>query len=108
MGRRGLSFTLLLATGMLSVGVNSVQAQSAFPNGQIVTPSSGIARPEDVGVRARTTIKLFIPAGGPTNITPPSPAQGVTPEEAPPLSGLYTWNTPASLACVYRLVSLSR
>ncbi|MBV8088183.1 MAG: S53 family peptidase [Alphaproteobacteria bacterium] len=104
MGRRGLSFTLLLATGMLSVGVNSVQAQSAFPNGQIVTPSSGIARPEDVGVRARTTIKLFIPAGGPTNITPPSPAQGVTPEEAPPLSGLYTWNTPASLACVYRLV----
>jgi hypothetical protein len=80
------------------------QAQRAVSDGQLVTPTSGIARPEDAGVRARTTINLFIPAAEPANITPPSPRLSAAPEELPPLSGLYTWNTPASLACVYRLV----
>jgi kumamolisin len=107
-GRPGLSLALLLgtalATGVLSFSADPVQAQRAFSGGQLVTPSSGIARPEDVGVRARTTIKLYIPAGQSTNISPPSPQQSAASEELPPLSGLYTWNTPASLACVYRLV----
>jgi subtilase family serine protease len=74
------------------------------PAGQIVTPSSSIARPEDVGTRARTTIKLFIPADGLASIVPPSPLSAATPEDLPPFPGLYAWNTPASLACVYRLV----
>jgi subtilase family serine protease len=107
-GRRGLSLALLLGstltTGMLSVSVNPAQAQRTLPDGQMVTPPSGIARPEDAGVRARTTIKLFTPADGPVNISPPSPRNGAVPEELPPFPGLYTWNTPASLACVYRLV----
>jgi kumamolisin len=108
MGRQGLSLALLLgpavATGMVSFSANPAQAQRAVSDGQLVTPSSGIARPEDAGVRARTIIKLFIPAGEPANITPPSPRHSAAPEELPPLSGLYTWNTPASLSCVYRLV----
>jgi kumamolisin len=108
MGRRGLSLTLLLspalAIGMLTFSANPSQAQQVLSNGQIVTPPSGIAGPEDLGVRARTTVKFFIPAGEPTDVTPPSARHGATPEELPPVSGLYTWNTPASLACVYRLV----
>jgi kumamolisin len=107
-GRRGLSFAILLgpslATGMLSFPASPAPAQQAFPDGQIVTPTSGIVHPEDVGVRAHTTVKLFVPSEGPGNITPPSPGHAAVPEELPPLSGLYTWNTPASLACVYRLV----
>jgi kumamolisin len=108
MERRRLLLTLVLwpvlTNGIIGFPVDRAEAQGALPNFEVVTPPSGIARPEDAGVRARTTIKLFMPAGGPANITPPSPRQGAAPQELPPFSGLYTWNTPASLACVYRLV----
>jgi hypothetical protein len=107
MERRRLLLTLVacsaLASGFSFSGGHA-ETHSAMPRGQIVSPSSSIAHPEDAGVRVHTTVKLFVPAGGRATITPPSPLHGVTPEELPPFPGLYSWNTPASLACVYRLV----
>src|SRR5262249_13902037 len=108
MERRRLWLTLLLclalASGTLSFPANCAEAQRALPDGRVETPASSIARPEDAGSRAHTTIKLFIPTSGPANIAPPSPLQAASLDELPPYPGLYSWNTPASLACVYRLV----
>jgi len=107
MERRRLLLTLVacsaLASGFSFSG-GQAETHSALPKGQIVSPSSSIVHPEDAGVRVHTTVKLFVPAGGRASITPPSLLHGVTPEELPPFPGLYSWNTPASLACVYRLV----
>jgi len=107
MERRRLLLTLVacsaLASGFSFSG-GQAETHSALPKGQIVSPSSSIVHPEDAGVRVHTTVKLFVPAGGRASITPPSLLHGDTPEELPPFPGLYSWNTPASLACVYRLV----
>ena len=108
MGTRCLSRALLLCSALAiwtaCLYADRAEARSAWPEGQVVTPQSSIARPEDVGIRAHSTINLFIPSGGPESIAPPSPSRTVAPAELPPLSGLYSWNTPASLACAYRLV----
>jgi subtilase family serine protease len=67
------------------------QMQMRSGGGTIFVPESSIARPEDVGKRARTFVRIFIPdAGLPINAAN-------TP------GGFY--ETPASLACVYKLVS---
>src|ERR1022692_2139107 len=62
--------------------------------GTIIVPESSIARPEDVGKRARTFVRIFIPDGG----LPISAAN--TP------GGFF--ETPASLACVYQLVTAAK
>lgn len=67
------------------------QMQMRSGGGTIFVPESSMARPEDVGKRARTFVRIFIPdAGLPINAAN-------TP------GGFY--ETPASLACVYKLVS---
>jgi len=65
-------------------------------NGTILTPASSLSRPEDLGLRAHTNIKIFVPA-----VLPSGP---VTPKNTPPYSGYY-FETPASLACGYDLVT---
>jgi kumamolisin len=57
------------------------------PAGTAVVPTSGVEHPEDVGVRAHTTYRIFVPRG------------------LEPTTGAPTGETPASLACVYRLVT---
>jgi len=87
MERRRLLLTLLLcsglAGGMLSFPANCAEAQRALPDGRVETPASSIARPEDAGSRAHTTIKLFIPTSGPANISPPSPLRAASLDELP-------------------------
>lgn len=61
--------------------------------GTIYVPESSIYRPEDVGKRARTFVRFFVPDGG-------LPLTANTP------GGFF--ETPASLACVYQLVSAAR
>ena len=63
------------------------------PQGTLVIPSSSIAQPPAPGqkVAAHTNVRVFIPAG-------------VKPDEAPPFPG-FGYETPASLACVYGLVT---
>lgn len=66
--------------------------------GTVITPESSVERPADIGIRAHTNVKLFIPEGG----LPQTAAQPLT--VGPPYSG-YFYETPASLACVYSLAS---
>lgn len=56
----------------------------------VVVPKSSLEKPGDIGVRAHTNIKLFVPDTG-------------KPEAGPPFAG-YGYETPASIACIYGLV----
>ncbi|MBV8133868.1 MAG: S53 family peptidase [Alphaproteobacteria bacterium] len=108
MERRCPSHLLLLcsaiAIGMANFYNDRAEAQPVRGEGQVVTPESGLVRPEDTGVRAHTHVKLFVPASGLGSVAPPSPSGAAAPGELPPVSGAYYSNTPASLACVYGLV----
>jgi subtilase family serine protease len=75
---------------------NAVVAQSGRHKGSVVIPSSSMERSRDAGERAHTNIQLFIPARG---LTSPRPLT-----VGPPYSG-YMYETPASVACVYRLAT---
>jgi kumamolisin len=108
MERRCPSHLLLLCSA-LAIGTanfynDRAEAQPTRAEGQVVTPESGVVQPGDTGSRARTNVKLVVPAGGPGSVAPPSPSPAAGPSELPPVSGAYYANTPASLACVYGLV----
>jgi kumamolisin len=75
--------------------------------GQVQIPDVSIEQPEDIGIRAHANVRVLVPSGGMDGIAPPSHAEvrmGVEPEESAPYSGYYFLETPASLACVYKLV----
>lgn len=76
----------------------SVAAQSPRMKSHIIIPSSSVASPGDPGSSAHTNLRLLMPDTGPLAIDP-----NVQPNELPPVPGLF-FETPASLACVYRLV----
>jgi subtilase family serine protease len=56
----------------------------------IVIPHSSQISPADLGLRAHTNVRFIVP-------------NGVSPTEAPPFTG-YGYETPASFACLYKLV----
>jgi len=59
--------------------------------GRLIVPSSSIENPADLGRRAHTNMRVFLP-------------DGYTPQTgAPPFAG-YFYETPASAACLYGLV----
>lgn len=60
-------------------------------SGTLVIPLSSRVNPEDRGIRAHTNLRFIVPATA-------------NPSEAPPYQG-YGYETPASLACIYRLVT---
>ena len=62
-------------------------ANAQVPRGHTIVPDSSIARPEDAGVRMHTNYRIFVPEEG---VAPPPQPAG---------------ETPASLGCVYGLVS---
>ena len=76
--------------------------------GRVVIPDSSIERPEDVGYRMHTNTRVFVPANRakwgaePSGLALPDVA-GLTPA-GPPFTG-YAFETPASLACLYGLVT---
>ena len=96
-----------LAIAMANFCSDRVNAEPTRAHGQIVTPDSGIVGSGGNASRARTNVKLLVPAGGLGSVAPPSPTGAADPEELPPISGVYYANTPASLACVYGLVPKS-
>jgi subtilase family serine protease len=59
--------------------------------GMLVVPASSQVKAEDRGLRAHTNVRFIIPAT-------------TSPMEAPPYGG-YSYETPASLACDYQLVT---
>lgn len=82
-------FILLSLFGLLIISLTIV----AYAQ-QVVIPSSSIQRPEDAGKRFHTNVRWL-------DYLPGAPS---APGEAPPFSG-YCIQTPASLGCIYGLVS---
>jgi kumamolisin len=86
----------------------AAQKASLAHKGRVVTPDSSIEREEDLGIRAHTHYRIFVPAdrakfGAEPNgyALPEGAAPAVT---GPPFSG-YAFETPASIACIYHLVT---
>jgi kumamolisin len=98
--------TLLPLIGALGASAaEGAYGQVASRGGHVETPESSIEQPEHIGARAHTNFKMFIPAaGGMANTQRPLSSPGTTPEIGPPYTG-YFFETPASLGCVYQLVS---
>ncbi len=82
--RRSIALPVIAAATLLLVIV-CVMPVAFAQDSRIVVPASSIVRPEDAGVRAHTNIIL--------NIGPDNSRLGST------------WETPASLACVYQVVT---
>jgi kumamolisin len=70
---------------------SSASAQNRPRGGNVIVPESSVERAEDRGLRAHTNILLLQPAGR------------ALPQAGPPASGLIA-ETPASLACIYKIV----
>jgi subtilase family serine protease len=79
------SIAAFAAAASLILVSTALNIQAQEEPGRIVVPSSSIERPEDAGLRAHTNIIL--------NLRPPTPGPGST------------WETPASIACVYQIVT---
>jgi len=105
--RRATVFTAALL--ILGSAISTpAQEPSLAHKGRVVTPESAIERPEDVGVRAHTPYRILVPAdrakwgAEPNSYALPDNAN---PEVVgPPFSG-YAYETPASIACIYGLVT---
>ena len=88
----------LLAIGTLLGGcANAALAQRIEPGGHtsVTIPASSVARPGDAGVRAHTNIRL---------LSFPGEFSEAPQTAGPPYSG-YFYEDPASLACIYNLVT---
>ena len=86
-------------SGLVSYGALRAKPIEVIPHvGTIVIPESSIEHAGDIGVRAHTHSRVLIPAEA---VEPP--AVGTASNSVNPL--LTTTETPASLACVYRLVT---
>jgi kumamolisin len=83
-------FMALTATGF---------CQAQGPEGSIVVPMSSIERAGDLGKRAHTNVSVFVPLDDFKSRRAVAAAAG-----GPPFSGLF-FETPASVACVYGLVT---
>jgi hypothetical protein len=115
----GLALAALLtataATAQLQMSEEKVATLTARAgSGQIVIPHSGIQRPDDIGIRARTLFKIFVPPGRPEGVVgfaqdeafPGGSLRDMTAKSIQPMSG-YNAETPASLACLYQLVTVT-
>ena len=84
---RNRTGALSAAAALLAFGLSiPAQAQNTPARGNVIVPSSSVARPEDAGLRAHTNLLIFVPDRS-------------QPEQS------FSGETPASLACVYKLVA---
>jgi kumamolisin len=106
--------TFVVICSLLSVAFVTLMAQPAaivpsapgshrIGTGRTVTPQSSIQRPEDIGLYARTHFLIYVPAGK-------VDAEGFSGSEVSgsgtPIAGYYA-ETPASLACLYKQVTVT-
>jgi subtilase family serine protease len=105
----GISLIVFLAAPVLYAQIEAREeltiATRLAGSSRIVIPQSGIQREEEIGFHSRTLFKIFVPAGRPDGVVGFSDSE-VTPEAVQPVSG-YVAETPASLACLYGLVTVS-
>jgi len=92
---------LLGAAILVTITPRDAYSEWAARGGHTVTPESSIEQPEHVGLRAHTNFKMFVPAAG-MAARQDSP-EAVPQAGGPPFQG-YFYETPASLACVYKLL----
>jgi subtilase family serine protease len=88
----------LLAIGTILGGcATAVLAQGIGPGGHtsVTIPASSVAKPGDAGVRAHTNVRL---------LSFPGEFNGEPQAGGPPFAG-YFYEDPASLACIYNLVT---
>jgi kumamolisin len=76
-----------------------VAEQHVTARGYLVVPKSSVARAEDAGKRVHTNTKVLLPYKAFSG--------AVNPAGSPPYSGYDYVETPASLACVYKLVTVT-
>ena len=80
--------------------------QHSARGGQVFVPASSFENPADVGVRAHTNVRIFVPNANRGQIQPPRYDHYTRPlPSGAPANGYYYIETPASLGCVYNLVS---
>jgi kumamolisin len=84
----------IFAGAIALVFTHPLWSQIHSGGGTIIVPESSIARPGDLGKRAHTFVRIFVPDGG----------LPMKPDKTP--GGFY--ETPASLACVYKLVTAAK
>lgn len=109
LGRISVPAAAVLATvfAALPGGQHALAQSPRTPRGgQVIAPDSSVEQPGDIGVRAHTNIKYFVPTGGMGSVRPPAIKNGAQPSGAP-VPETYWAETPASLACVYRLARTS-
>jgi kumamolisin len=85
---------LTVAFSLCFAQVSAAQTQSR--KGHVVIPESSVARAGDSGIMAHTHLRVMMPEAGGFTGTP-------QPSELPPFPGFF-FETPASIACIYRLV----
>ncbi|MGC2203446.1 MAG: S53 family peptidase [Stellaceae bacterium] len=90
------------ALGLSAAG--SAYGDPAYRGGYALLPESGIEAPDHIGVRAHTNFKMFVLNGGMADQQSHSLSPKAAPEVGPPSAG-YFFETPASLACIYKLVA---
>lgn len=106
--RRVIVFSAVAALLLGSAISTPAQERSLARKGRVVIPDSSIERPEDVGYRMHTNTRIFVPAdrakwgADPNGLALPD-VTGLAPV-GPPAPG-YAVETPASIACLYGLVT---
>jgi subtilase family serine protease len=88
-----VGFAVLQIGLPVSTSAQSSQGLFGGAQGHVVIPQSNNHTAADAGVRAHTNFRIFVPD-----------AANVTPDEKPPYAD-YLFETPASLACIYGLVT---
>jgi kumamolisin len=86
------------------LSVRSPANPRAIGQGQVVIPYSSTESPGDAGQRAHTNYRILVPTPQ-ERLNPQARPQTIAPATVgPPYSG-YFYETPASLACIYQLVT---
>jgi kumamolisin len=105
MGRTAV-FTVVML--LCSTALLLAQERGLAHKGRVVVPQSGMEQPEDVGYRMHTTYQIFVPADrekyGAVSSSYALPNWSAQPDVGPPFAG-YGFETPASIACIYSLVT---
>jgi kumamolisin len=92
-----VSLVVLTFLALSTNGSSAQEAKGRHAKGQVMVPASSVEHPEDVGFRAHTHLRMFVPKEGRFEGTVQTNAG------LPPFLGFF-FETPASIACVYRLV----
>jgi kumamolisin len=87
------ALSLCLVSSVLPAASQSLAKRQAPAHRSVVIPAASRAAASDLGIRSHANIRLL---SNPT----------ASPDELPPFAG-YAYETPASLACVYRMVAPS-